>query len=1119
MATGRKDRQFSFDLGGDLPPAPAGDRAGSSTSHPPADPIRDQPETPTRDEADLPTTGHPDQPSLPGTSSLVRSLARISAEHPLDRKVIVCRTGGEGRELLRQLALRAGSWVGFEATTTRKLAITVAGPVLAGRGIRLTDTFDEEGLLDEAIDEVLLGGGEDEHARMARGVGMRRALARAVTTLRLAGVRPARIRDATLADAAKARILSGVLGAYERRLRKHELTDTAGVFRAATWALQAGGEADRAGALAHQRVCLAPGIERRGLAGRFLSALGRGGAQVLEADPVRGLAVPDSLVWRAAREGGRLSHLHDVEGAPPADSTHAGATLDIFVANSVETELREVMRRARGRGLGWDEVEIVATDPAVYGSALHALADRMGVPVTFAAGLPVERTRPGRVAAAYFRWIEGGFDAGVVRTLFYASDLSAPRPNQWIRGATLARRLRSLRIGWGRDRYLPAIERALSDVDAYRAGKYASEEQLERRKQRARRELRGLRGLLAPVLRATPPVSAEGDLATTPVSPAQVARGLRLFLARTSPGSSVDDTALERLTRTLKRIEAALTRKTDYRAAAAIVRRHITFPVPAPRAEGRAPWSSAGGALYLTDIGNGGRTGRRATFVVGLDAHRLGGSATQDPYLLDRDRIHLAGFDLPLSSDCIRERRFQLAALLARLRGSVCLSYAAWDPAEARAVSPSAELLQAFRLMRDDPSATFEDLETHARRRAGLVPRRAARLDSTDVWMASLERDGRLLDGEERVRESFPRIGAGLRARDALAGDAVTAFHGQIVPRPELDPRRNPERAVSASALAALGACPKRYFYHYVLRVRPPDDPAYDPEGWLDALGRGSILHRVYERALIEARERDIDCHEPAFEHLVAAILREELTRVVREVPAPSDVVRARELEALAGDVASFVDMIRRNPPSWIGTEQAFGLRDEPPLPFRTPSGDVMVRGAIDRIDRLPRGLRVVDYKTGGTFGFASRKGIWDGGRRLQHVIYSAIASQLHDARTVAMEYHFPTRKGENQTRGFSADDLIAGPELVARLLDRVAGGHFLPTDDASDCRFCNYQAVCRVSENDFGADSPLADWVEERIGEAPELEGLRAIRNWDEEGPGFLHALEAHASPGDAPS
>ncbi len=1117
MTTGRTDGQFSFDLEGELARASSRDRGEARNGDPAGTLAYDPADTPSRDQVDLPPGDHP---GLAGASAMVRSLARISARHPLDRKVIVCRTGGEGRELLRQLALRAGSWVGFEATTTRTLAIAVAGPALAARAIRLTDAFDEEGLLDEAIDEVLLGGEEDEHARLARGVGMRRALARAVTTLRLAGVRARKLADAPLADPAKARILSGVLAAYEDRLRRRNLTDTAGVYRAAARVLRSGEEADRAGALAGQRVYLAPGIERRGLAGRFLAALRRRGAEVLEADPVRGLAVPGSVVWRAAREGaGRLSHLHDVEEAPPAGPEDPGATVDIFVANSVEAELREGMRRARERGRGGDEGEIVATDAAVYGSALHALAERMDVPVTFATGLPVERTRPGRVAAAYFRWIEGGFDAGVVRTLLYASDLTAPRPNEWIRGATLARRLRSLRIGWGRDRYLPAIERALKEVDDYRAGKYESDEQLECRKQRTRRELRGLRGLLTPALAATPPVSMDSGTGGAPVSPSQVARGLRRFLARTSPGTSVDDTALERMTHTLERIEAALVRKTDYRAAAAIVRRHIAFPVPAPRAEGSAPWSSAGGALYLTDIGNGGRTGRRATFVVGLDAHRLGGSAAQDPYLLDRDRMQLAASDLPLSTDRVRERRFRLAALLARLRGAVCLSYAGWDPAEARAVSPSAAILQAFRLMRNDPAATFKDLEKHVRERAGLVPRRAVRLDATDVWLGSLESKGRLLDGEEMVREAFPLLGAGLLARDALAGDVVTAFHGQTTPRPELDPRRNPELAVSASALAALGACAKRYFYGYVARVWPPDDPAYDPEGWLDALGRGSILHRVYERALTEGREQGVGYHEPAFENLVAAILDQEVSLAVREVPAPSDVVRARELEGLAGDAASFVDMIRRNPPAWIATERAFGLRGEDPLPFPTPTGDVMVRGAIDRIDKLTSGLRVVDYKTGGTFSFASRRGVWDGGRRLQHVIYSAVASQLHDARTLAMEYHFPTRKGENQTRGYSADDLVAGPELVARLLDRVAGGHFLPTDDSGDCRFCNYQAICRVRETDFGATSQLAEWVKERIGDAPELAGLRAIRNWDHEGAGFLNALEAQARSGDASS
>lgn len=1100
--------QFSFDLGLDgaalNPPLPAESAAAPSPGPPEPAP-------------DVGSTGDLNRPRLapgPGPESssvLVRALARVSADYPVRRKVIVCRTGGEGRELLRQLAVRTGSWVGFEATTPRRLAIAVAGPGLAARGVRLTDAFDEEALLDEAIDEVLLEGGEDEHARLARGVGMRRALAHAVKSLRVAGVGTRRLRDAPLADAGKTRVLAGILRAYEARLRARALTDTAGVYRAAIEALGGRSRAPSAASLQGRRLYLVPGIGRRGLGGRFLRALQGQGAEVLETDAVAGLAAPESLVWRGARTAAnRLAWLYDVEHAPEGEAPREEGSLDIFVANSLTAELREVLRRVVERGLSWDEVEIVATDPDAYGSALHAVAEHLAVPVTYAGGLPVERTRPGRVATAYFRWIEGGFDAGVVRTLLYAGDLTAPRPNHWIRGPTLARQLRNLRIGWGRERYLRAIGRQLSEVDGYKAGRYETPEQLERRKARTRGELQALGDLLAPALRATPPVSIESDPDAAPVSPSQVARGLRRFLKHTSPGSSVDDTALQRMERILERVEATLTRRTDYRAASAIVRRHLSFPVPAPRAEGSAPWSSTGGALYLCDVESGGRTGRRATFIVGLDAHRLSSSATQDPYLLDGDRRRLAGPELPLSTDRVRERRFLLAALFARLRGSVCLSYSAWDPSEARAVSPSAELLQAFRLMRANPAATFEDLDEYAGERAGLVPRRTGRLDSTDVWMASLEREGRLLEGEQGVREAFPRIRDGLRARDALRGDRVTAHHGMIAPRPELDPRRDPGRAVSASALGAIGACARRYFYSHVLRIRPPDDHAYDPESWLDALNRGSVLHEVYERSLLAARQQEVAYDAPEFEHLVKRILREAISDATREIPAPSDVVRARQEHDMARDVDSFIAMVREDEPDWIDTELRFGLGGEEAVPFPTSSGPVSVRGAIDRLDRIPEGLRVVDYKTGSTYRYGGKTGTWEGGRRLQHVIYAGVASLLHAADTAVMEYHFPTRKGENRRVSYTARDLVSGPELVSRLLDLVAKGLFLPTDTDNDCRFCDYQAVCRVRATDFSTNSPLAKWVKERIGDLPELAGLRAIRNWDEEGDGFLLALEA---------
>ena len=83
------------------------------------------------------------------------------------------------------------------------------------------------------------------------------------------------------------------------------------------------------------------------------------------------------------------SYLHAVEryeGPRPR--------IELFAAGSVYDELRGVLRRAMELGARWDEVEIIAADPALYGSALHALADPLEIPVTFAVGLPVSAPAP-----------------------------------------------------------------------------------------------------------------------------------------------------------------------------------------------------------------------------------------------------------------------------------------------------------------------------------------------------------------------------------------------------------------------------------------------------------------------------------------------------------------------------------------------------------------------------------------------------------------------------------------------------------------------------------------------------------------------------------------------------
>jgi hypothetical protein len=159
-------------------------------------------------------------------------------------------------------------------------------------------------------------------------------------------------------------------------------------------------------------VVLVPGVSTRGLNGQLLSALQARGAKVLETDPVVGLDVPDSILWNRHSDGSAFSYLFaPAQRTPDLDP----GSLELFCAASATDELRELLRRVAESGLAWDQVEIVTPDPDTYGSALHALSMQFGIPTTYAVGLPVERSRPGRVARAYLDWIEGGFQASPIR--------------------------------------------------------------------------------------------------------------------------------------------------------------------------------------------------------------------------------------------------------------------------------------------------------------------------------------------------------------------------------------------------------------------------------------------------------------------------------------------------------------------------------------------------------------------------------------------------------------------------------------------------------------------------------------------------------------------------------
>src|SRR5215217_3045715 len=121
-------------------------------------------------------------PPPQGCPRLIAELVRVSEAHPFERKLLLCETPAQGRELLRAMATAGAPCIGWEVTTLRKLAHELIAGDVAADGERVADEFDLLALTDAAIDAAARRGAAGPFGG-PRGAGYRDAIRRAVCQL------------------------------------------------------------------------------------------------------------------------------------------------------------------------------------------------------------------------------------------------------------------------------------------------------------------------------------------------------------------------------------------------------------------------------------------------------------------------------------------------------------------------------------------------------------------------------------------------------------------------------------------------------------------------------------------------------------------------------------------------------------------------------------------------------------------------------------------------------------------------------------------------------------------------------------------------------------------------
>src|SRR5215471_2732755 len=981
----------------------------------------------------------------------IEELSRICREDPLGEKVLVAPSLHAGYQVLEALARSGTAWVNLRVETVRTLAHSVIDVELARGGWKLLSRAQALALVEQACAEVLTES--SYFGALADRPGLHRSFQRTFDELRAAGLSAEALPESAFSDRRKHRELRDVLLRYTAALGSGRFVDSVEVLRRAAAAVENRNDSGGRTYLLPEYTDLSP-LERR-----FVEKLAGGRLVSIAADP--------SGAWKAIASRSRLLR-----------------------AVGEENEIREVFRAIQRDAIPWDDVEILHTDGAVYPPLLWELSREHGIPFTFASGIPASYTRPGQAALAFLDWIGQDFAAGELRQALASGALTLsrlPGGGEAPGARTAARIVREAGIGWGRARHLSCLEKFIQKLEkpdaASRDDDEATDEQRARRAERRKRLLEGARRTRDFLRRA---LSLAPESLDTPGDLRALANAARTFVAEFARSSDELDggalTALDSLFAEFADLPPLklTTREAVERLRDAVAKLAIAADRPRP------------GRAHTAHYRAGGFSGRRRTFLVGLDESRMPGRDLEDPVLLDEERKRIneaaaGGGTLALGRERPREASAAFWACLGRLRGELSASYSSFDLrslVQAGEPAPSPAMLELYRCRSARPSADYTDLAKSLPRAAGFTPAAESALDDTEWWLSRLQADQLAAAGQEdvlsaQVRGVYPWLEDGRRAEAARASDEFTGWDGRVSSgTPELDPRSGGE-PFSASRVEKLAACPFSYFVRYVLRVEPPEDLESDPTRWLSPLEEGSLLHEVFreffETITAAGEKPQVARHGELLEKIAARGIAAWSERIpprsrlafdcqCEDIRAACRTLLAREEEHCREVTPRYFELAFGRP-GRTGRPRSDMESPEPVAIEISPGRSILLRGSIDRVDEACDGsFEVWDYKTGSSWNVREGMGV-RGGRQVQPALYAMVLETLlaragRKGVVSRSGYFFPGRKGEGQRMAIPVDRRETR-ETLGKLFDLLKEGMFPHALSEKACKYCHYDSVC----------------------------------------------------------
>ena len=258
----------------------------------------------------------------------------------------------------------------------------------------------------------------------------------------------------------------------------------------------------------------------------------------------------------------------------------------------------------------------------------------------------------------------------------------------------------------------------------------------------------------------------------------------------------------------------------------------------------------------------------------------------------------------------------------------------------------------------------------------------------------------------------------------------------------------DPDKKIfSASQLTQLGQCPFKWFSARLLKLKE----LTEAESELSAAFRGNLYHRTLELSL-ESIKTASDLATFNQEQLAKAFATAEQELNLTQLPG-WNARRQEHLNLLQLNLTTseFLPLDREV----IATETKFDIQ----------WNGLQIQGQVDRIDRTPTGLAVIDYKTSGTIPPGIKDATGKANIDVQLAVYRDAIALANPEATIDTTAYYSLTKQKIISR--PQKEPVALAEFAQRVKSHLQQGYYpvSPDVDYKACRYCNYDPVCRKGD------------------------------------------------------